>query len=160
MRRLLMCTATIIDASLFGWYANASPMQSAVALRSWINRKHGVVAYVREGRFDKELRECRKMYSLFEEYRRNGQAFHVPREKIRQAEEQIGGRKIKSDDRHVLLLALASEAQVLCTDDKDLGADFKNEHLLPKVGRKKRAIYPYESDPKSIREFLGARKCR
>lgn len=154
-----MCTATIIDASLFGWYANDAPTQSAVALRNWINDGHGVVAYAREEQFGKELKKCRKMYSLFEDYRRDGRAFLVSQEKIRQAEDQIEGREIKSDDLHVLLLALASKALVLCTDDGGLGVDFKNEDLLPKVGRKKRAIYPYEDDQKTRNKFLANRRC-
>ena len=154
-----MCTTTIIDASLFGWYTNHTPTQSATSLRNWINDGHGVIAYTREERFGEELRKCGKMFSLFEKYRREGRAFLVSQEKLQQAEDQIDERKIKSNDLHILLLALASEALVLCTDDGKLGTDFKNEDLLPKIGRKKRAIYPYENDQKARSTFLANRKC-
>jgi predicted nucleic acid-binding protein len=62
-----------------------------------------------------------------------GLALEVCTERIGQEERQVNaieGRK--SDDAHVLALARASGARVLCTHDEDLQADFKNLEIVPR----------------------------
>ena len=97
----------------------------------WIEDRDGKLVF--GGRHAEELRRVGHVSRRLKELWRAGRALRVPTERIDQEEQQvkaIDGRK--SDDPHVLALARASGARVLCTDDADLQADFKNLNMVPR----------------------------
>ena len=62
---------------------------------------------------------------------RSGKAKIVPGHKVDEVEQQlIQGDRFKSDDPHVLALALVAGARLLYTHDDDLKDDFKDPGLI------------------------------
>ena len=73
--------------------------------------------------------------------------------------EGVAQREMKSDDLHVLALALAGEALVLATCDGDLREDFANRDVLNAPAHGTRSAYPLKARPKVQRDFLAVRRC-
>ncbi len=150
-----MCIRAIIDANLFG------DLQAAKIkpLLRWIDRKDGLLVYSDAGEYSDELKKSRKTLELFIAYRRQGSATLIRGSGIEAAKGQITGRELRSNDAHIIALARASEAMVLCTDDELLKRDFLNKDLLPNVGNDARAVYPLNAARGTQRNFVGKRKC-
>ena len=129
-----MCTTVIIDASVFGGIAGPE----YDALHSWLTRCHGVLAFTEKGRYAQEIDRNSRMLTLLGEYRRAQLVKQVAAVTVRQAEGALDPSAMQSNDRHVVALAKASDAEILCSRDRDLQRDFLE--LLPKVGRRRRAV--------------------
>ena len=153
-----MCTMVIIDASVFSKALPSQNKRGDPELLSWIGRRHGIVAYEQTGGYGKELRKNQRVFDLFREYRRGQRAKLIAATALQKAEDQLQNAPIKSNDRHILALALASDALVLCSGDKDLHKHFCNVRVLPKIGIQSRAIYPIKVSRKKRSEFLYKRK--
>ena len=69
----------------------------------------------------------------------------IPADKIEKEQKLLEGEKLKSDDPHVLALAIVSGASLLYTHDENLIADFKNRVLIP--GRN-RTVYKSDRNGK------------
>ena len=151
-----MCIATIIDANGFGSFLN----DANSALRSWISRRDGFLVYSIEGDYAKEIQKSRRMMDVITAYRRNNAAKLISSEEIKAADVTLPDNIIRSNDRHVLALAKASNALVLFSDDRNLQHDFRNSRLLPKVGRRSRSVYPVEQPRSRQLRFLGRLRCR
>ena len=150
-----MCTKTIIDASVFGKF-DAPQMRP---FWNWMNNGHGILIYTDGGKYDKELRErAPTAYRRLTAYRQSGQFRLVKWDQVREYELALNRSSLRSNDPHVIALARASDALVLCSCDGDLKRDFVNRALLPHVNRRQRAVYP-SGDRKKQREFLHRRKC-
>ena len=54
----------------------------------------------------------------------------VNKEEIQEQEKNLNKKELESNDEHIILLALASKANLLVSDDKDLHSDFKS--IIPK----------------------------
>ena len=154
-----MCIATIIDASAFGAVLDPS---AGTELRSWIDRGHGRVVYSNHGGYWDELVKSGRMLELIEAYRRADRARLVDAASVRVVEESLMHVATRSGakDKPVLALAKASDALVLCSTDGELTDDFLDAQLLPKVGRRKRSVYPIARSGVTQRRFLGRRRCR
>ena len=154
-----MCTATIVDTSELHKVLVSKKQDGDSTFRSWIKRRDGVLVYAPSGDYREELRKNLKAMALMESYRQKNHAKLISAAALSASEKKLQGRRIQSDDRHVLALALASDALVLCSGDNELCADFNNTEVLPKIGRQARAIYPTKATKKKREEFLGKRKC-
>lgn len=130
-------------------------------LLGWIKRGHGILVYTDGGRYDKELRNkaCKKAYDLFMSYRRSGQARLFRWNQVGMQESELDSTTLRSDDPHIITLALVSDTLVLCTCDGDLMKDFLNRALLPHVNRRRRAVYPLRITRKRQQDFLRSREC-
>ena len=142
-----MCTTVIIDASVFGGIAGPE----YAALHSWLDRRHGVLAYTGKGRYAEEFDRDPRMLRLLGEYRRAQLVKQVPAETVRRAEGTLDESTMQSNDPHVLALAKASDAEILCSRDRALQRDFRE--LLPRVGRRHRAVYPVDQRDGTRRQF-------
>lgn len=151
-----MCIATIIDANGFGSFLN----DVNSALRSWISRRDGFLVYSIEGDYAKEIQKSRRMMDVITAYRRNNAVKLISSEEIKAADMTLPDNIIRSNDRHVLALAKASNALVLFSDDQDLQDDFRNSKLLPKIGGRSRSVYPVAQPRSRQLRFLGRRRCR
>ena len=49
---------------------------------------------------------------------------------IREAKKEIDGIAFNSNDQHVILLAVAGDARLLYSNDKDLHADFRSPSII------------------------------
>ena len=154
-----MCIPTIIDASAFG--AVLDP-RAGTEFRSWIDRGHGRVVYSNHGDYWEELAKSRRMLRLIADYRRADRARLVNADSVQVAEASLRNATTRSGakDKPVLALAKASDALVLCSRDDGLKNDFRNVQLLPKVGRRKRSVYPIDQRGAVRRQFLEQRRCR
>lgn len=156
-----MCTITIIDTDSLWKLAPRQSIQDRrdTELYGWIRQGHGILAYTSSGTYSDELDNSPRLRSLFEEYRRGGRAVLVGVSELERASDRLEDSMIRSNDRHMLELALASEALVLCSGDGKLKKDFIDTNILPSVGQLKRAIYPLESSDRDRHQFLQQRQC-
>ena len=154
-----VCTHTIIDKGMIGDFMKKGPGAKLGHLRKWIDQGHGILVYSEEGGYAGEIAEHPKFLSLLSEYRRSDRARLIRASGIEQEQRRVNALKVRSNDRHILALAGASNARVLCAKDSKLQDDFKNPNILPKVGQKKRSIYPLNGKPSVQREFLSRRRC-
>lgn len=152
-----MCTAVVIDTNMFGTFLDHEKL-----LLRWIDLGHGILKYTNDDSFGygREVQKSSRMRDLMGEYRRANRAELVPFDAIKQAETTLTEERIRSDDKHILALAKACHALVLCSNDKDLQKDFLDTQLLPKVGKRSRAVYPDKGPRRLQRDFLDRRRCR
>ena len=153
-----MCIPTIIDASAFGDVLH-SP--AGADLREWIKRGDGRMVYSERGGYRNELARSEQMQVLVREYRRANRVHLVAADSIRVAEESLARVTTRSreKDKPILALALASRASVLCSNDQNLMADFRDTGLLPRVGGRRRAVYPTGASSAVRSQFLRQRRC-
>ena len=154
-----MCMEAIVDTSELHKVLVSRELDGDSTFRSWIRSRHGVLVYASTGDYRKEFLNNRRIMELINRYRQGGHLKLVDDTDLSVSEKQLQGIRIQSNDPHVLALALASDALVLCSDDNKLCTDFKNRSVLPKIGRQARAIYPTKATKKKREEFLGKRKC-
>ena len=125
-----MCV--IVDKSVVGLVFGdpKSRPEAAAKLLEYINS--GKLKLVVGGRVAGELYESSKFKSWLAEAVKSGTANIVPRAKVDDVEQWlIQEGKYKSNDPHVLALALVAGARLLYTHDGALTDDFKNSHLIP-----------------------------
>lgn len=147
-----MCIKTILDASMFSRFAG----EEMRAWRSWVKKGDGILVYTLSGKFGKELQNSQKIKDYLISQRRAGIQL-VSNTELERASEELKHQEFKSNDRHVLQLAFASKALVLCTGDQDLKHDFLK--VLPASSSGNRAIYPHESKDRTRSAFLAKRRC-
>ena len=148
-----MCTKLIIDADMIG-RLHSGEMR---ILLNWIERGEGAIVYSDHAKYSNEMKGITS--ELFAAYRRNGSAVLIRSKRVENEESTIDDGMLKSNDSHIVSLARASGATVLCTGDNRLKRDFLNKTLLPPIGGKRRAVYPMSGSDKNRRDFLGRRKC-
>ena len=156
-----MCTVAIVDTDSLSILVPKQAIQHKrdAALFDWIRQGHGILAYTGSGRYSKELQHSQRIWDAFGAFRRGGQARLIADSDLEWASDLIKARTIRSNDTHILELALASDAQVLCSNDKRLKRDFSNTDVLPEIGQSPRAIYPAEGSNQDRRQFLQEREC-
>lgn len=164
-----MCVRVIVDASAVGHFQEATSRSAGHQIRDWISRGDGLVVYSPDNtRYAREIGEKSKAMALFRRYRQRGRADEIDSSSIQAALEQIPGAPVRrSDDPHVLALAVASDATVLFSCDGPLRQDFADDQVIPKVGTLRRSSVPdvFIHSPKDTshaanrRKFLENRKC-
>ena len=163
-----MCVRTILDASAFGHLCSGTKNSAGDQLRKWISRGDGVIVYSTYGKYGEELGKRRNVCELLSSFVDSGKAIDVGRTGFEAALDQIPRNRLrKSDDPHILALAVASKATVLFSCDKDLCKDFANVRVIPKIGKQKRRSVPGldielpDDNTKAgkIKKFLDSRRC-
>lgn len=115
----------ILDTNLYTDYVRKSPDMKPV--RRWLegtrkSSRRGKLAYSPTPKFEAEIRKHpfkRKLTELS----RAGLLKVIPVPKVREAEMDLP--PLKSDDPHIVALAIAGNVSVLVSNDKDLHEDFK-----------------------------------
>ena len=85
--------------------------------------RRGKLAYSPTEKFNDEVKKHPFKTKLFE-LRRAGLLKVVPAAEVKEAEDALP--PLKSDDAHIVALAVAGKVSVLVSRDKNLHADFKN----------------------------------
>jgi hypothetical protein len=86
-----------------------------------------------------------------------GRAQHASTSALDHQDQLIKKKRCKSNDRHILALALVSNARLLCTNDENLKEDFINAELLSNprgsvfLGTQKLGPF-YRRSPATIRQ--------
>lgn len=119
-------TLIIIDANVASEFG-PSQTEEAKYIASWLSR-HGFLATG-----GKNLSELAKTVILdfVNELRRAGRVQLSDNKRLEMAERKFT-KNIRSNDRHVIVLARVSKARVLYTRDRSLMEDFKNKELINK----------------------------
>lgn len=118
----------IVDASCASLVFNVPRHPQFEPLWRWLTGIHGRLVY--GGKLARELHKVQAAANQLAELRRSGRADFVPDDKI-EAEVACLPDGHRSNDLHVLALARLTGARLLCTEDSDLIADFKDRHLIP-----------------------------
>lgn len=114
----------ILDANRCGDFINNDADMGPV--RRWIDNGINRLIYSNQEKIQSELYDNREMKKYLEDRFKFGRAKRIEKEKVEQAMKDIETKYIlRSDDSHILGLAVASEAKLLCTQDKKLAQDFK-----------------------------------
>ena len=153
-----MCVVAIVDANVLSLLASRRH-DSDLLLLSWIKSRHGLLAFPASGEYLSELRRNRAVMELIGRYEQGGQLKKISKAALSEAVDLVRDKPLRSNDLHVLALALASRAKVLCSNDEDLREDFKNRAILPRMGRRCRLLYPGAGTHKQRRVFLNRQRC-
>ena len=115
----------ILDTNLFSDYMNNT--QDMAPVRRWLegtkrSRRKGKLAYSPTDKFGAEVDRHRFKKKLME-LSRAGIVKEIPVAKVKKVESELP--QLKSDDPHVVALAIAGSVSVLVSKDQDLHQDFK-----------------------------------
>ena len=112
----------ILDANLFSEYLQNTPDMAPV--RQWLEgsrRRKGKLAYSPTAKFKAEVRRHPFRDKLVE-LRRAGLLKEIPTAKVAEEEDKLPD--LKSDDPHIVALAVAGRVSVLVSKDQALHKDF------------------------------------
>lgn len=157
-----MCTPTIIDSNS----ASLIVPKSAAAKNSdpflrWIANGYGVLCYTGTGKLGQEIRRTKryrqKLYVYNSQYKASGMAKLISEGEMKIARNKLEVKQLQSNDEDLLALTLASNAEIIVTDDEDLKKDIKD--YIRAVKRIDVAIYPRHQKRKTRQQFLDQRRC-
>ena len=118
----------ILDANCFGKFLDESD-EDMNPIRTWLNRKNenAKIAHSPTGKLKFELSNSPKMLDQFNILNRKGNLKIVNHEDLNHQINILNEskNKLKSDDLHIVALALAGNVKVLASMDEKLGEDFK-----------------------------------
>ena len=141
-----MCA--IVDANKFGDFMSRAPNKTARRFQKWIRGENGgVLVYPEIEPLDKapgddarqaaiedmerliqEYRKSPNMLALLDRYASMGKARRVKLSEV--ANKHPETAQARSNDRHVLAMALASGARLLYTGDGKLIRDFEDSRII------------------------------
>lgn len=114
----------IIDTNRLGVFLSHQNNEDVKPIYSWLNSRGGKIIYSTEGEFEKEVKEPARRALV--ELVRSGKARFVSGKQLKPERERlIRDSDYKSNDIHVLALALVSGARLLYTRDQALRDDFR-----------------------------------
>lgn len=114
----------ILDSNNFAKFKNKD--RDIRPVLNWLERKNGKIAYSNTERFKKEWKKGGINYlDLF----RNGELKLVSDQEVLEEQGKLED-EIKSNDAHIIALAIVAEVKVLVSGDRNLCADFKNPNLV------------------------------
>lgn len=140
----------IIDASIACLFFNNAKNKNFRPIHDWFRSKGRLVC---GGKLTKELQKIDSAMAYLLELKRSGKLFNYAEDQLVPFYNQLReSQQMKSNDVHVLALAIASEARILCTEDNDLISDFTNRAVL---GRSRGKVYKNKQySPKILNKLL------
>lgn len=123
-----MCV--IVDANVAGDVFATPCSADFQPLINWIESKDGKIVY--GGKLATELYfSSERVKRRIMELNRRGTALYFSDSSLAAELQRLEQTKLcRSNDVHILALALATKVRLLCSRDKDLQADFKNPQIL------------------------------
>ena len=138
-----MCV--IIDVTMYHHYLEKENKQMK-PLRNWIENGSGRIAYSSYEKFDRELKGKSKgnsrMHTQMTAYRKSGLVKVIDKKNVASKVKELENKELKSDDVHILAIALAGNIRLLTTKDGDLQQDFRK--FIGK-GRLRGKVYQYSN---------------
>ena len=111
----------ILDTNKYGDFINEHEDMKPV--RNWINNKRGKIAYSPTEKFERRIKKVPAMKELFGQYRKSQKLKQIDKDEVNRAKKNILG-KLKSDDSHIIALAIVAKVKLLVSGDKALIEDF------------------------------------
>ena len=122
-----MCA--IVDVSAAFEVFGSRQTDAGRKFRDWLDNGSGQL--VVGGKVLKELKQNGNFRRWFQEARRSsGRVRQFRAATVREQEERLDRGLMRSNDQHVVALALVSGARLLYTNDQDLIDDFKNPKIV------------------------------
>jgi len=126
----------IIDNNVVGQLFGSGREHTKAEEKFYEYINNGKPKLVAGGRLKDELFRHNKFRKWFIEADRRGDVKIISRSKIKFEENNLSNKCYRSNDLHVLAIALVSGARLLCTNDKKLIDDFKDNNLINKPSGK------------------------
>jgi len=105
------------------------------AVTDWLLGRQGNPRLVAAGTLKEELGRLAAVRRLLVQLDRTGRLRSADAARLRQEEDRLcASRRCRSNDRHVLALAIVSGARTLATFDNALAQDFKNAGIISRPG--------------------------
>jgi predicted nucleic acid-binding protein len=120
-----MICKIILDANVASEFPRGSP--EAEAVTAWLLRK-GILTT--GGKNLRELAIVSKIGHFVQQLIKAGRAFIVDGSDLGKCEEHVVSLPLRSNDSHVIALALASGARLLYSRDQALIQDFKDQRFV------------------------------
>lgn len=165
-----MCVKAIVDASAFRHFKEGIDLTAGKQMRTWVSDGDGIIVYsVGDDKYGNELKRDPKVLGYFRQYQLDGNANKISDNSLSDAAKLVPKRPSRrSNDCHVLALALAGRATVLFSLDRKLRNDFIDTDVLPPVGKHQRCLVPNlvrhePADTKRSQQrqsFFGSQRCQ
>ncbi len=141
----------IIDTNKISAFLKDPSSEDMQPIHTWLSERGGSFVCTTYGTYGQELKDFQHKLRA---YYQSGQAKLYSEESIKSEEAAVKAiNKHKSNDIHILALARASGARLLCTEDKNLKDDFKKKEIIDNPRGK---IYPRIKR----RDFLKKNPCK
>ena len=116
----------ILDANCFHKYLDPDDKDMR-PVRTWLKKENAKIAHSSTEKLKSELEHSSRMVNEFIALRRENKLKVISSEEVDNKENELNDPKkeIKSNDLHILALALAGNVKVLVSLDENLGKDFK-----------------------------------
>ena len=112
----------ILDTNMYGRFLNQQDTDME-PVRDWMN-KHGKIAYSPTITMEKELRKSPKMKARLLEYSRASKLKLIDKDKVDATARELDLDGLRSNDSHIVALAMCGNVKVLVSADKALRQDF------------------------------------
>ena len=116
-----MCA--ILDVNLIGRFKKDPADEDMKPVHQWLERKNGKIVYSDTDKFRKEW-DRGGGYTLRRQLQRRDKLKLVSAQDVQEKNDEIKG-EIRSDDPHIIALALIAKVKVLVSKDNRLIADYK-----------------------------------
>lgn len=122
-----MCA--ILDANSFSNFRDQNN-EDLKPVRNWVDKKNGKIIYTDTEKFESEWLKG-GMKELMRTLYQADKLKYVPAQEVeKKVDELRNEKKIKSNDPHIIALAIVAGVKVLVSSDQTLHQDFKNRNLV------------------------------
>ncbi len=119
----------VLDANMFGEFREPAN-ENMEPVWNWLRKKNGKIAYSNTKKFEEEW-ERGGVTNLIKLLRQSGQLKEILPQGVEAKENELNRTDaIRSDDPHIIALAIIANVKVLVSNDKTLHEDFKNRNLV------------------------------
>ena len=119
----------VLDANMFGEFRDPAN-ENMEPVWNWLRKKNGKIAYSNTKKFEEEW-ERGGVTNLIKLLRQSGQLKEILPQGVEAKENELNRTgAIRSDDPHIIALAIIANVKVLVSNDKTLHEDFKNRNLV------------------------------
>ena len=119
----------IVDANMFGRFRDPAN-EDMEPVWNWLRKKDGKIAYSNTEKFEEEW-ERGGVTDLIKLLRQVEQLKEIPPPEVAAKENELNlTGVIRSDDPHIIALAVIANVKVLVSNDRRLHEDFKNRDLV------------------------------
>ena len=117
----------ILDVNRIGKFKNPAD-EDMGPVRYWLQSKNGKIVCSDTEQFKREW-DAGGGHRLRRDLQRRGKLNLISPQKVLEKEDELKGQ-IKSNDPHIIALAMVADVKVLVSEDKTLHKDFKNPRLV------------------------------
>ena len=133
----IMCL--ILDTNKYGDFLNPKN-ENMKPVKAWLENRGGKMVYSPTSKMKAELNKSMpEMRKRIDYYIQEGIAIEIDKNRVEKEKEKL--TDLKSDDPHIIALAIVSGAKLLVSSDRKLHKDFKGSKVKGSVYQKKGQIH-------------------